>query len=399
MAKKQGVSGWHSMRKDQLVHALARLERSKLNRGGKNNDRKSNGRASKVVTASSAARRSPAAKGKTTASGDDKAVKKPIPRKPSTPSRRTPEPKPRDPRIIRRIQEAHAQRERYKDLSQRFQNGDETTAAIKKDRIVLMVRDPYWLHAYWELTNRTVERAQVALSQHWHSAKPTLRLLKIANANSADSSEEVIREIDIHGAVRNWYIDVHDPPSSFRTEIGYLTEHGSFHALARSNTVTTPQPGSAEMLDGNWAHIADNCEKIYAMSGGYDNNVRNGELQELFEERLRRPMGSPMVTRFGTGAEKAKEKDRRFCFDIDAEMIVYGITKPDAFVTMAGEPVKLRPDGSFTARVGLPERRQVIPVVASSSDGVEEQTIVLAVERNTKVMEPIVRDVAKNSKV
>ena len=37
-------------------------------------------------------------------------------------------------------------------------------------------------------------------------------------------------------------------------------------------------------------------------------------------------------------------------------------------------------------------RRQVIPVIASSSDGVEQRTIILAVERNTKVLGPVNRD-------
>ena len=69
-------------------------------------------------------------------------------------------------------------------------------------------------------------------------------------------------------------------------------------------------------------------------------------------------------------------------------MIIFGSTKPDAHVTLSGEPVKLRPDGTFTVRVSMPDRRQVLPVVASSSDGVEQRTIVLAVERNTKRMEP-----------
>jgi hypothetical protein len=43
----------------------------------------------------------------------------------------------------------------------------------------------------------------------------------------------------------------------------------------------------------------------------------------------------------------------------------------------------------------LTDRRQVIPVVASSADGVEQRTIILAVERNTKVLEPRVRDLGK----
>ena len=59
-------------------------------------------------------------------------------------------------------------------------------------------------------------------------------------------------------------------------------------------------------------------------------------------------------------------------------------------MTLQGEPVKLRPDGTFTMRFSLPDSRQIIPAVATSPDGVEERTIVLAVERNTKQLEPMI---------
>jgi hypothetical protein len=148
------------------------------------------------------------------------------------------------------------------------------------------------------------------------------------------------------------------------------------------------------MIDGNWADVVENSEKIYAMSGGFDQTSGNGELQDLFEERLRRPMGSPMRTRFGNGAEAAVVAElRKMNFTIDAEVIVFGKTDPNMFVTMGGDPIKLAPDGSFTARLGFPDKRQVIPFVASRSNGVQEQTIVLAIERNTKVMEPVVREI------
>ena len=73
-------------------------------------------------------------------------------------------------------------------------------------------------------------------------------------------------------------------------------------------------------------------------------------------------------------------------------MVVYGATAPNANVSLAGEPVKLNEDGTFVVRMGLPDRRQVLPIVASSRDGSEQRTTVLAVERNTKVMEPITKD-------
>jgi hypothetical protein len=109
------------------------------------------------------------------------------------------------------------------------------------------------------------------------------------------------------------------------------------------------------------------------------------------EERLRRPLGSPALSSFGSGAFP-QQKDRKFFFVIDAELIVFGRTEPGARVTLQGEPVKLRADGTFTMRYSFPDGRQIIPAVAASADGVEERTIVLAVERNTKELEPMIHD-------
>ena len=47
---------------------------------------------------------------------------------------------------------------------------------------------------------------------------------------------------------------------------------------------------------------------------------------------------------------------------------------------------------AIVLRYSLPNCRQVIPAVARSRDGLEQRTIVLAVERNTKTMEPVMRE-------
>ena len=44
-------------------------------------------------------------------------------------------------------------------------------------------------------------------------------------------------------------------------------------------------------------------------------------------------------------------------------------------------------------RFSLPDSRQIIPAVAACADGIEERTIVLAVERNTKELEPVINEV------
>ncbi len=262
-----------------------------------------------------------------------------------------------------------------------------------KDRIVVMVRDPYWLHCYWELTHHAIQRAEAALGQEWHGARPILRLLEVGGHDTTSATEQTVRDIDIHGGCNNWYIDVANPPRSFRVDIGYLSRSGQFYVLARSNVVSTPRAGVSDLIDENWADIdAKKADRIFAMSAGFDPTASSLELKQLFEERLRRPIGSPAVSSFGSGAF-LHGRERKLWFQLDAELIVYGATEPNARVTLQGEPVKLRPDGTFTMRFSLPDGRQIIPAVAASADGVEERTIVLAVERNTKQLEPLIHDV------
>jgi hypothetical protein len=350
MARAHGLAGWHAMRKDELVAAMVAVNR-KMRR--------------KARAASARPQPQLAAARNTSANGTSA--------------------------------EEVVERSKFdvgiptKDLSAKVPK--DLPTGYGKDRIVCMVRDPYWLHCYWELTRQAIQRAEAALGQDWHGSKPMLRLLDVSNRDITNTAESVIKDIDIHGGCNNWYIEVSKPPRSFRVDIGYLSRHGQFYVLARSNVVTTPRAGVSDLIDENWADLdSKKADRIYAMSAGFDPTASSLELKQLFEERLRRPMGSPAVTSFGSGALHLG-KQRRFWFHLDAELIVYGATEPNARVTLQGEPVKLRSDGTFTMRFSLPDSRQIIPANAVSPDGVEERTVVLAVERNTKELEPLVHDV------
>ena len=380
MAKRKGIPGWHSMRKDDLVKALVRKARADVVKKAR--------KAASVAKNGSATENRSLAKRK---SAKDFASTKEKKVSGTGNGKGGPEAasKPRSRRTEKRLGQIRAQMTQLKDLT--F-SSTATGNVCEKDRLVVMVRDAYWLHAYWELTRQSVERARVALGQHWHAARPVLRVSEITSDGTTSTVRKLVRDIEIHGGVNNWYVDVRDPPKSYQLDIGYLASDGRLLSLARSNVVTTPQSGSADAVDGNWSEVAEDFDRIYALSGGYENRGGNGDLKDLFEERLRRPMGSPMVTRFGMGAQAMGENRRKFTFDVDAELIVHGVVNPDAHVTLKGEPIRLETDGTFSVRFNLPERRHVLPVVASSHDGVEQRTIVLAVERNTKVMEPVIRE-------
>ncbi len=366
IAKRKGVSGWHEMRKDELIHALAKVAKAEATHAAKRNG--SGGHAAgnhRVKKGAKAATRN----------GHVVVAKK-----------------TKSPRAERRLHEIRTKLALSKDLSLSSTREDDN--APTRDRLVAMVRDPYWLHAYWELMRSSIDRARASLGQHWYGARAVLRLMQVARDGTTSSVRKVLRDIEVHGGVNNWYVDVDDPPRSFQMEIGYLAMDGKFVSLAKSNVVSTPAAGSVKAFDRTWAGAGEEIERIYALSGGYNEDGDHSELKDLLERRLHRPMGATLPTRFGIAATHGATLGgrREFSFEVDAELVVFGATDPDAHVTLRGEPVHLQSDGTFRMRFNLPDRRHVLPVVASSGDGVEQRTIVLAVERNTKVMEPVIRE-------
>jgi hypothetical protein len=339
LAKAKGITGWHAMRKDQLIRALS-SSRAAASGQGKKKAMKSTAARRKKATAAEAAAKS---NGTIT---------------PTAPT----------------------------------QTLDH---ACQKDRIIVLTRDSYWLHAYWELSRTTLARARAALGQDWHAARPILRVMDVSSEDTTSAAERHVRDISIHGGVNNWYIDVLEPPRSYRIDIGYLSRRGRFYVLARSNVVTTPKAGVTDTLDENWTKVQKQFDRIQnPSSNGNGNGTTHHnaqiDLRDLFEERLRRPMNGATMQNLATTALPHLGRD--FHFQIDAELIVYGTTEPHATVTLQGEPVTLRNDGTFTVRFSLPDSRQIIPAVAASADGTEERTIVLAVERNTKELEPMIHD-------
>jgi hypothetical protein len=83
-----------------------------------------------------------------------------------------------------------------------------------------------------------------------------------------------------------------------------------------------------------------------------------------------------------TGVQFADQ--RKFWFNINAELVIYGATEPNASVNVAGRTIKLRPDGTFSFRFALPDGRYDLPVVATSPDLVEFKKAELHFSRATE---------------
>ncbi|MEI6277791.1 MAG: DUF4912 domain-containing protein [Verrucomicrobiae bacterium] len=72
-----------------------------------------------------------------------------------------------------------------------------------------------------------------------------------------------------------------------------------------------------------------------------------------------------------------------FFLHVNAEVIFYGGTHPQAKVTIDGKPVALAPDGTFRFHFVFPDGNHEIPIVATSPDGVETRSATLKLARAT----------------
>lgn len=99
-----------------------------------------------------------------------------------------------------------------------------------------------------------------------------------------------------------------------------------------------------------------------------------------FEQAL----GSWSVASWGAASSwMSSWSPREFFMHLNAEVIFYGGTHPDAKVTIAGKEIMIRPDGTFRYHFVFPDGEFEIPITATSPDGVETRRGVLRFERAT----------------
>jgi hypothetical protein len=251
------------------------------------------------------------------------------------------------------------------------------------------VRDPYWIHVYWDVTRETLAKAQEALGERWHEARSVLRVYDVTGVEFDGTNANSFFDIEIAGGASNWYINVQVPNRAYCVEIGLLSVTGEFFLLARSNVAATPRDVPSDVTDEEWMIPDWEFDRVYALSGGFNPDSGSIELKELMEKSLGGQVGSGAPGSMapgslGVSSPVGRSQGRAFWFRLGTELIVYGATEPDARVTLQGRPIELRPDGTFTVRFDLPDGEQVIPAVAESADGIDRITITPIVHKKTE---------------
>ena len=253
------------------------------------------------------------------------------------------------------------------------------------DRIVLQVRDSWWIHSYWEVRQTTQDKLKNELGEDFYRAGRLLRVYDVSQIIFNGSNAHSFFDIQIGEQANNWYIDTGGPGRSWCVDLGLLLPDGRFITIVRSNTVTTPIEGPSWITDEEWMIPDDMFARLYGMGFGLGQSSPVGK---AWQERIKKALFSGALASPGLASMASPVKkiplQRKFWMWVDCELIVYGATEPDAKVTVQGKPINLRQDGTFTLRFALPDSKQAIPVKAISSDRVEERTITPIVTRETK---------------
>ncbi len=136
-----------------------------------------------------------------------------------------------------------------------------------RDRLVLMVQDPFHVFAYWELSAQALDQARAACGEQ---GTPVIIL------HTASGTEQ--REVDLRGG--NYYLSV-APDASYEAQLALRDSKGQLHPLARSNRVTTPSATVSPRRDEQWMSVDDSFGELLDMAGLPTANAGQGSAARL----------------------------------------------------------------------------------------------------------------------
>jgi hypothetical protein len=311
----------------------------------------------------------------------------------------------------------------------------ELPEAYGTEQLFLTARDPHWLFAHCDLTQEQLKKyTDFSIDRH-----VVLRVFR-----GALGGESVV-EIPVQSESRDWFVPVPAAGAKYVAELGYVDAARRWVSVASSAATLTPPENPSDDTSVRFATIAPDVpfaqlvsmvkaavrqhvplveamqqmraagftklpdpeqvksewtpahEKALAEVVSVDRVRRvwigSLEITELIRRQLQQHVSSITAAQFSLPSAKGAvssvsspfggERPGGFWFNVNAELIIYGATEPNAKVTIGNRPIKLRPDGTFSLRFALPDGAYPLPVVAESADGEETREARLEFQRST----------------
>jgi hypothetical protein len=324
---------------------------------------------------------------------------------------------------------------------------DSTDLPVLQSRThcVLIPRDPNFIYAYWDYTQKDIDKLRNQLKFEGGDSQLIVRVYDITRIRFNGSNANHTWDLDVGYSTKNWHIHVWQDSADYCTELGMRYGENYFIPLIRSNTVRTPPKTASKRNDLIWQDIKAHREsqpylkenlreryqslmqqskkkfhkvmqsrkaRIYQLTAqdirdyymklfsSMSRKGRNkGKLKGVswqkvrpiltFPDLLGRTQGaSEILSSLQSGASEGRLIKKDFFFEIWTEMIVHGRTEPDARVFLNQQEIKLNPDGTFSLRYALPDGEIPLKFIAKSSDGTQQHHIDTRVEREKTCSSP-----------
>lgn len=249
--------------------------------------------------------------------------------------------------------------------------------------LVLMQKDPNWMQAFWDVSEKRLQRAKSG------KGKLVIRLFDVANDLTVKRRKNLkFHDIVVPADARSWYIENKDSGNCMAT-LGILSG-SKFESLVEAGPMQTFSLGGSEVKTDD---IFVRASLGGATLGGFGSSGLSSMSAKNWLESLSSSSGSMFSGALSSAALKSNKlelpKDsvnygKDFFLWVKTRLIVYGGTRPDAHLQVRGEPFPLNPDGTFSFEEDLPDCTKVIPVFATDKDGDFPTTIVPIVVKRTE---------------
>lgn len=309
-----------------------------------------------------------------------KVVAKKTAAKPAAKTAKAAEAKPAAKPVTKAATKVAAKSAAKKDVASMAQSFD-------AEYLVLMQKDPNWMHAFWEVSEKRINEAKKG------KGKIVLRLFDIASDLTVQRGKKrKFRDIEVPADARSWYVE-NTADKAVVAVLGSV-QGKNFMPIVESNPVA--------VFDKNAAAPAEDDAFAKASLGGntLGNFMSSGFSSQTAESWLKSlggNFGSSSESMFSgalssaalqsNNIEVAKDSvnyGKDFFLWVKTRLIVYGGTRPDAHLQVRGEPFPLNADGTFSFEEDLPDCTKVIPVFATDKDGDFPTTIVPIVVKRTE---------------
>jgi len=125
---------------------------------------------------------------------------------------------------------------------------------------VLIPRDPNFIYAYWDYTEKDIKHLH---RQQKIKPKDSQLILRVYDTTLVDfdgSNANHTWDLEVGFLTKSWYIHVWQDNANYCAELGIRSKDGHFVSLTRSNAVRTPPKASSRRNDLIWQDIGPNKE-------------------------------------------------------------------------------------------------------------------------------------------